>query len=116
MKDAKEMMVGAAAGIGTGAGLASATASLSAPAANLGGYVTAQSIAGTVGAGGPWLSAAIAAVGGPVVAGALLSAAVAGLAYGGTKAFSGISVSRRSRHGDFESFMKEKDFDSWLDW
>ena len=59
--------------------LVGATAALSGPAANLGGYAVAQMVAGSVGLGGPALSVGIAAVGGPFVAGA---AAVAGVGYG----------------------------------
>jgi hypothetical protein len=72
-------IAGLAAGAGTGAGLAGATAALSGPAANLGGYAVAQVMAGSVGLGGPALSTAIAAVGGPLVASA---AVAAGVGYG----------------------------------
>jgi len=72
-------IAGLAAGAGTGAGLAGATAALTGPAANLGGYAVAQVMAGSVGLGGPALSTAIAAIGGPVVAGA---AVAAGVGYG----------------------------------
>lgn len=72
-------IAGLATGAGTGAGLAGATAALTGPAANLGGYAVAQVMAGSVGLGGPALSTAIAAVGGPVVAGA---AVAAGIGYG----------------------------------
>ena len=75
----KAHIAGLAAGAGTGAGLAGATAALTGPAANLGGYAVAQVMAGSVGLGGPALSTAIAAVGGPVVAGA---AVAAGVGYG----------------------------------
>jgi hypothetical protein len=63
-------IAGLVAGGGTGASLVGATAALSGPAANLGGYAVAQVVAGSVGLGGPALSVGIAAVGGPVVAGA----------------------------------------------
>lgn len=79
MSKHKAHIAGLAAGAGTGAGLAGATAALSGPAANLGGYAVAQVMAGSVGLGGPALSTAIAAVGGPVVAGA---AVAAGVGYG----------------------------------
>jgi hypothetical protein len=79
MSKHKAHIVGLAAGAGTGAGLAGATAALTGPAANLGGYAVAQVVAGSVGLGGPALSTAIAAVGGPVVAGA---AVAAGVGYG----------------------------------
>lgn len=79
MSKHKAHIAGLAAGAGTGAGLAGATAALSGPAANLGGYAVAQMMAGSVGLGGPALSTAIAAVGGPVVAGA---AVAAGVGYG----------------------------------
>jgi hypothetical protein len=69
-------IAGLAAGAGTGAGLAGATAALTGPAANLGGYAVAQVLAGSVGLGGPALSTAIAAVGGPIVAGAAVAAVV----------------------------------------
>jgi hypothetical protein len=79
MSKHKAHIAGLAAGAGTGAGLAGATAALTGPAANLGGYAVAQVMAGSVGLGGPALSTAIAAVGGPVVAGA---AVAAGVGYG----------------------------------
>ncbi len=79
MSKHKAHIAGLAAGAGTGAGLAGATAALSGPAANLGGYAVAQVMAGSVGLGGPALSTAIAALGGPVVAG---SAVAAGVGYG----------------------------------
>ena len=79
MSKHKAHIAGLAAGAGTGAGLAGATAALTGPAANLGGYAVAQVVAGSVGLGGPALSTAIAAVGGPVVAGA---AVAAGVGYG----------------------------------
>ena len=74
-------IAGLAAGAGTGAGFAGATAALTGPAANLGGYAVAQVVAGSVGLGGPALSTAIAAVGGPVVAGAVVAAGVGYGAY-----------------------------------
>ena len=79
MSKHKAHNAGLAAGAGTGAGLAGATAALTGPAAILGGYAVAQVMAGSVGLGGPALSTAIAAVGGPVVAGA---AVAAGVGYG----------------------------------
>lgn len=79
MSKHKAHIAGLAAGAGTGAGLVGATAALTGPAANLGGYAVAQMVAGSVGLGGPALSTAIAAVGGPVVAGAVV---VAGVGYG----------------------------------
>ena len=79
MSKRKARIAGLAAGAGTGAGLVGATAALTGPAANLGGYAVAQVVAGSVGLGGPALSMGIAAVGGPVVAGA---AVAAGVGYG----------------------------------
>jgi hypothetical protein len=79
MSNNKAEIAGLAAGAGTGAGLAGATAALSGPTANLGGYAVAQMIAGSVGMGGPGLSTAIAAAGGPVVAGVVVAA---GIGYG----------------------------------
>jgi hypothetical protein len=79
MSKHKAHIAGLAAGAGTAAGLAGATAALTGPAASLGGYAVAQVMAGSVGLGGPALSTAIAAVGGPVVAGA---AVAAGVGYG----------------------------------
>ena len=79
MNKTRAQIVGLVASAGTGAGLAGATAALAGPAANLGGYAVAQTIAGSVGLGGPALSTAIAAVGGPIVAGA---AVAAGVGYG----------------------------------
>ena len=73
MSKHKGHIAGLAAGAGTGAGLAGATAALSGPAAHLGG------LRGRASDGGPALSTAIAAVGGPVVAGA---AVAAGVGYG----------------------------------
>jgi hypothetical protein len=77
----KAVMAGVVAGGATATSLVAATASLSGPAANLGGYAVAQMIAGSVGLGGPALSAGIAAIGGPVVAGAILSGIVGYGAY-----------------------------------
>lgn len=74
-------MVGLVAAGGTGASLVGATAALSGPVANLGGYAVAQMVAGSVGLGGPALSVGIAAVGGPVVVGAALAAGVGYGAY-----------------------------------
>ena len=80
--------VGAA---GTGGTLVGITAGLSGPAANLGGYATAQIVAsavggGSMGVGGPALAAAVAAVGGPVIAGTIavvaVGAVIGGAAYG----------------------------------
>jgi hypothetical protein len=76
MSKHKAGITGLVAGAGTGAGLVGATAALSGPAANLGGYAVAQMVAGSVGLGGPALSMGIAAVGGPFVAGAVLAAGV----------------------------------------
>jgi hypothetical protein len=64
---------GGVATAGTAAVLISATAALSRPAANLGGYIVAQKVGATVGVTGPLLSIGIAAVGGPMVAGAVIS-------------------------------------------
>lgn len=75
----KAKITGVVAGAGTGASLVGATAALTGPVANLGGYAVAQMLAGSVGLGGPALSVGIAAIGGPVVAGA---AAAAGVGYG----------------------------------
>jgi hypothetical protein len=77
-------IIGAAGTAGTLGGI---TAGLTAPLANLGGYATAQVVAGAVGAGGgPALSAGIAAIGGPMVAAGFATAGVgivaAGVAYG----------------------------------
>ncbi len=79
MSQYKAHIAGLAAGVGTGGELAGARAALTGPAAILGGHAIAQVMAGSVGLGGPALSTAIAAVGGPVVAGA---AVVAGVGYG----------------------------------
>ena len=79
MSKHKAKIAGLVAGGGTGASLVGATAALSGPAANLGGYAVAQMVAGSVGLGGPALSVGIAAMGGPVVAGA---AVAAGVSYG----------------------------------
>jgi hypothetical protein len=76
---------------GTGSTLVGITAGLSGPAANLGGYATAQIVAsgvgaGSIGIGGPALATAVAFVGGPIVAGAILTvgvgAAIGGAVYG----------------------------------
>jgi hypothetical protein len=85
MSKHKAHIAGLAAGAGTGAGLAGAAAALTGPAANLGGYAVVQVMAGSVGFGGPALSTAIAAVGGPVVAGAAVAAGVGYGAYRMTK-------------------------------
>lgn len=76
MKNKKSKVAGVIAAGSTGAGLMGATATLSGPVANLGGYATAQIIAGSFGMGGPALSAGIAAVGGPVVVGAAVATGV----------------------------------------
>ena len=81
MRQHKAEIAGWVAGGGTGASLVGATAALSGPAANLGGYAVAQTIAGSVGLGGPALSAGIAASGGPVVAGAALATGVGYVTY-----------------------------------
>lgn len=71
---------GIIAGAATGAHLVGSTAALTGSAANLGGYITAQTVASSLGlTAGPALSVGIAAIGGPVVAGAL---AVAGVGAG----------------------------------
>jgi len=68
----------AAGGTATVTTLGGITASLSAPLANLGGYATAQIIAGTIGVGGgPALATGIAAIGGPLVATGLATGGVA---------------------------------------
>ena len=69
-----------------GGGLTVTTATLSAPTANLGGYATAQIVAGKVGmGGGPALSVAIKAVGGPLVAGTIASVGVGVVIWGAFK-------------------------------
>lgn len=84
----------ATAGIGvagaTTAGLTTITTGLSAPAANLGGYATAQIVASasgasTLGIGGPALTTAIAAMGGPIIAGLALAGGLGLLTYGGLR-------------------------------
>ena len=92
-RSARNTIIAGAAGGGTAAGttagtLTCITASISGPAANLGGYATAQVVASAIGvSGGPALSAGIAAVGGPLVAGTIATAGVgvvaAGLGAGG---------------------------------
>ena len=65
-------------GVTTASGLIGITAGLSAPLANLGGYATAQIIAGTIGVGGgPALATGIAAIGGPMVAASLATGGIA---------------------------------------
>ena len=76
MSKRKANIAGATSSAATGAALYGSTALLSGPAANLGGYAVAQIAASSVGAGGPALSVAIAAVGGPVVVGAAIAAGV----------------------------------------
>ncbi len=82
-KDKVIVGTGAAGSAATAGTCIGVTASLTGPAAHLGGYATAQILLG----GGPALSTGIAAIGGPVVAGALASTgvglAVIGLGYGG---------------------------------
>lgn len=56
MSKHKAKIAGLGAAGGTGASLVGATAVLSGPAANLGGYAVAQMLAGSVGLGGPALS------------------------------------------------------------
>ncbi len=90
----KSVAAGAAGTTLTGAVLTTATASLTGPAANLGGYIVAQQVAGAIGAatgtslGGAALSVGIATIGGPIVAGTLACAAVGTLAYGAGKLLS----------------------------
>ncbi len=81
MKNHKKEIIGLVAVGGTGVSLVGATTMLSAPTANLGGYAVAQTIAGSVGFGGPGLSIGLAAIGGPAVAGAALAAGVGCCAY-----------------------------------
>lgn len=76
MATQKAHIAGAAASAGVGGSMIGATAALTGPTANLGGYAVAQMAAGSVGLGGPALSAGIAAVGGPFVVGAALTAGV----------------------------------------
>ena len=78
MSNHKAKIAGLVAGGGTGASLIGATAALWGPAANFGGDAVAQMVAGSVGLRGPALSVGIAAMGGPLVAGA----AAAGVGYG----------------------------------
>ena len=70
----KARIVGVAAAAGTGAGLAGATAALTGPAANLGGYAVEQMVASTIGLGWPALATAIVADGGPAVAASAVAA------------------------------------------
>jgi len=78
-RDGKCALIGGGvAAAGTGIGLVAASSTLSYPAANLGGYAVAQSLIG----GGVATSTSIAAIGGPLIAGALATAGV-GLAVGG---------------------------------
>jgi hypothetical protein len=74
MSKHKAKIAGLVAGRGNGSGPRGGDGGAVGPAANLGGYAVAQVIAGSVGLGGPALSTAIAAVGGPVVAGAAVAA------------------------------------------
>lgn len=75
------MIAGCAASAASGGAMLGATAALSGPVANLGGYAVAQMVAGSVGLGGPALSVGIAAVGGPVVVGVAAAGAVGYAAY-----------------------------------
>jgi hypothetical protein len=81
----KAACVGVAGSAATGGTLIGMTASLSGPAANLGGYAVAQSLLAGSGFAGPALATTIATLGGPVVAGGLVVAGVGGLLYGGCK-------------------------------
>ena len=74
----------------TGGSLVGYTAALSGPAANLGGYATAQVVASTLPlvSGGPTLAVGIATLGGPVTAGVLLCVGVGVTVYGGCKLIS----------------------------
>jgi len=82
----------------TGGTLTYLTSSLTPPLANLGGYATAQIVAGGMGTctgisiGGPALSSAISAIGGPIVAGTILSGGGALVTAGAT--FIGYKVFR----------------------
>lgn len=83
-------VVGAGAAGATGATLTAITAGLSGPAANLGGYATAQIVASATGASsiglcGPALATIISTVGGPAVFGIAVAGGVGLLAVGGFK-------------------------------
>jgi len=71
----------------TGGSLIGYTVALTGPAANLGGYATAQVVASSLPlvSGGPALSLAVAALGGPATAGVLLCVGVGATVYGGCK-------------------------------
>ncbi len=74
---------GSTGAVGSAATMTGITAGLSGPVANLGGYATAQIVASSIGVGGgPALSVGIAAIGGPIVAGALAATGVGLLAAG----------------------------------
>ena len=79
----KALRNGAIASGVTGAGLYGATASLAAPAANLGGYALAQTLVG----GGVPTTMAILVCGGPLVVGVGIALGVGGLVVGLTKLF-----------------------------
>lgn len=86
----KAVVAGVGAASVTGGGLVAVTAGLSGPAANLGGYATAQILASasgasTLGIGGPALATAIAALGGPITAGIALAGGVGLLTFGSVK-------------------------------
>jgi len=62
------------------------TAGLCHPAANLGGYATAQMVASSlVGVGGPVVATTVATLGGPIVAGALLVVGTGALIFSAVK-------------------------------
>jgi hypothetical protein len=83
-----------AAGVGaagaTGGTLVAITSGLAGPAANLGGYATAQIVASTLAPSlaGPALATGISIIGGPVIAGGALAIGVGAAAYGCCKVVS----------------------------
>jgi len=92
MSEKKAAVIGGGVGgVATGGTLVGTTAALSGPAANLGGYATAQILGSSLGLGGPSLSTAIAALGGPAVVGTVatggLALVAAGVGWAGYKIF-----------------------------
>lgn len=85
--DKAALAAGATTSAATTGTFIAVTASLSGPAANLGGYATAQIVVGSTvsSLAGPALATVISTVGGPVVAGGIVVVGAGALVFGGVK-------------------------------
>jgi hypothetical protein len=77
------LVSGVATTAGTGGAMVGATAMLTGPAANLGGYIVLAKVAGFLGMSSAPLAPVVAAIGGPAVVGAVVALG-AGAMVGGT--------------------------------